>query len=296
MQSSRDSSVWRSLAVAFGDGVAFGVGVKLSQSAASHVNATALADPSPAREPESPEMASRLEEFERRLAKMEQAKTLPPVHAQFDQKVLEAVVNALDARLKEQAGAVERRIAELEARLTIELTALRRQDETIAAAVEDHMEKLQDHFIAQVEAVRQQVEQDHAAMHEEVAASVRKASELAIEEKIAPVREAAAEKDRDLAALRQRLEDSEHAMVELLNGIGNVLRVASERRTSGAPGPTAATASESATDPNAGGPEPPSETQPPSFAQGSKPARLWRVPLVSSILVGAFGLVIAHFF
>src|SRR5579883_1028507 len=207
MQSSRDSSVWRSLAVAFGDGVAFGVGVKLSQSAASHVNATALADPSPAREPESPEMASRLEEFERRLAKMEQAKTLPPVHAQFDQKVLEAVVNALDARLKEQAGAVERRIAELEARLTIELTALRRQDETIAAAVEDHMEKLQDHFIAQVEAVRQQVEQDHAAMHEEVAASVRKASELAIEEKIAPVREAAAEKDRDLAALRQRLED-----------------------------------------------------------------------------------------
>src|ERR1039458_7515550 len=36
MQSSRDSSVWKSLAVAFGDGLAFGVGVKLSQGAARH--------------------------------------------------------------------------------------------------------------------------------------------------------------------------------------------------------------------------------------------------------------------
>jgi len=31
MLNSRDSSIWRSLAVAFGDGVAFGVGVKLTQ-------------------------------------------------------------------------------------------------------------------------------------------------------------------------------------------------------------------------------------------------------------------------
>jgi len=34
MQNSRDSSVWRTLAVAFGDGLAFGVGVTLTRSAA----------------------------------------------------------------------------------------------------------------------------------------------------------------------------------------------------------------------------------------------------------------------
>src|SRR5580704_16942056 len=39
MQSSSDSSIWRSLAVAFGDGLAFGVGVKLSQNAARQIGA-----------------------------------------------------------------------------------------------------------------------------------------------------------------------------------------------------------------------------------------------------------------
>ena len=34
MDKSRDSSVLRSLAVAFGDGLAFGVGMKLTQTAA----------------------------------------------------------------------------------------------------------------------------------------------------------------------------------------------------------------------------------------------------------------------
>jgi len=33
MQNSRDLSLWRSLALAFGDGLAFGVGMKLSQNA-----------------------------------------------------------------------------------------------------------------------------------------------------------------------------------------------------------------------------------------------------------------------
>ena len=33
MDTSRDSSVWRSLAVAFGDGLAFGVGMTLTQKA-----------------------------------------------------------------------------------------------------------------------------------------------------------------------------------------------------------------------------------------------------------------------
>jgi hypothetical protein len=79
MQNSRNSSVWKSLAAAFGDGLAFGVGMKLSQNAAKPLP--------PNSQPE-----------------------LPPAPL-FDRKVLLAVVNAVEERLKEHAGQVEREIA-----------------------------------------------------------------------------------------------------------------------------------------------------------------------------------------
>ena len=60
MQSSRDSSLWRSLAVAFGDGLAFGVGMKLTQAAGRQVSAPADAappeDPTPAFDERSPNL------------------------------------------------------------------------------------------------------------------------------------------------------------------------------------------------------------------------------------------------
>lgn len=93
MASSRDSSVWKSLAAAFGDGLVFAAGVKLAQRSARPVPVAA-----------------------------------PP--APFDRKVLEAVVHAVDERLREHAEQVERRIAELEARMN-------RQDEAVAAALEE---------------------------------------------------------------------------------------------------------------------------------------------------------------
>src|ERR1035441_485085 len=78
MQNSRDSSIWKSLAAALGDGLAFGVGMKLSQRAA------------------------------RRLETNPRPELAPPP---FDRKVLEAVANAVDERLKEHSGEVERSIA-----------------------------------------------------------------------------------------------------------------------------------------------------------------------------------------
>jgi hypothetical protein len=111
MQNSRDSSVWKSLAVAFGDGVAFAVGMKLSQRAVQ-----------PSEKNGRPEPAPRLE---------------PPPAPPFDRKVVEAVVNAVDERLKEHAGQVERRIAELEAKLALELKSLGKQDEALVSALEE---------------------------------------------------------------------------------------------------------------------------------------------------------------
>jgi CII-binding regulator of phage lambda lysogenization HflD len=131
MESSRDSSIWRSLAVAFGDGLAFGVGMKLTQNAKRQPAELPTADDT---------IARRLEEMEKRLMRAERAPVALPaasgaVQAQFDQKVLEAVVNALEARLKEQTGHMERRLAELEAKIAIEIKALDRRDQAIDARV-----------------------------------------------------------------------------------------------------------------------------------------------------------------
>jgi uncharacterized membrane protein YccC len=98
MASSRDSSVWKSLAVAFGDGLVFAAGMKLAQRSARPAPA---ATPAPV--------------------------ALP---APFDRKLLEAVVSAVDERLKEHAEQVERRIAELEDRMN-------QRDEAVASAVEE---------------------------------------------------------------------------------------------------------------------------------------------------------------
>jgi hypothetical protein len=146
--------------------------------------------------------------------------------------------------------------------------------------VETHLEELQDHFITQVEAVRQLVEEDRAAMRQEVASAVVAASGSAIEERVAPLRTEAAEKDRQIAALRQRAEDSDTAMLELLNGIGELIHHAATRN-----GKAQADAAKESVSPieSAPPPEPPL----PAFAQAAKPGRLWRVPLVSSVLIAA---------
>lgn len=114
MPSSRDSSVLRSLAVAFGDGLAFGAGMKLSQRAASSPG------PAPAQAVDLAPLLEPIAEIENRVAESGRPSAARSVAAgagPFDQKVLEAVVAALDARLNEQAGHTESRVAQLEARL-----------------------------------------------------------------------------------------------------------------------------------------------------------------------------------
>ena len=131
MDNSRDSSVWRSLAVTFGGGLALGaVGMKLTQTALR-----------PAEAPPRPEpniLTGRLSNMERRLEQMEQssaparapAASQPP-SATIDQKVLEAVIGAVDARLHEHAGQIDRRLADLEARMAV-MQSLDQQDRQAA--------------------------------------------------------------------------------------------------------------------------------------------------------------------
>jgi hypothetical protein len=181
MESSRDSSIWRSLAVAFGDGVAFGVGVKLAQGPVR----PAVGAPAPASAP-SPEfqtLPGRLEQIEQRLSSIEQAP--PPsiapesAPAPFDQKVLEAVVNALDARLREQSGQVERRLTELEAKLAIELKTLERQDSIIAKGLEKRLDDAHGQYNEHVTAIRDAVAEDMDILYSQVAKTRDGAAEVA---------------------------------------------------------------------------------------------------------------------
>jgi len=179
MQSSRDSSIWRSLAVAFGDGVAFGVGVKLAQGA----NRPADSAPAPAAAPVLNAVTGRLEQIEQRLFSIEKTPPLvaAPEPAPFDQKVLEAVVNALDARLKEQAGQVERRITELEAKLAIDLKALERQDSAIGARLQKRLEEVHGEYNEHVTAIRDAVAQDMDILYSQVAKTREESAETARE-------------------------------------------------------------------------------------------------------------------
>src|ERR1022692_2347885 len=107
MQSSRDSSFWRSLAVALGDGLAFAVGMKLAQAAGR-----LLAQPQPcaARSGATPS-TDRVEQIEQNSERIERVE-LGPVSASeaVNRNVPEAIVDALEARLAEHAGMVERRV------------------------------------------------------------------------------------------------------------------------------------------------------------------------------------------
>jgi hypothetical protein len=202
MQNTRDSSVWRSLAVAFGDGVAFGVGMKLTQGGTRQ--------PASAEPAEPPLAGDRVEELERRLLRLEQAPAaLPPPGASgsFDRKVMEAVVNALDARLNELSGQVERRLTETEAKIALELKTLDQQDRTVASEAGSQIGEVRARCEQQLAAFRQSLDAELAALR-----GARQEIEAAL---AAIARErVAAEMDAYAAKLEPALEEHVAATIQ----------------------------------------------------------------------------------
>ena len=204
MESSRDSSIWRSLAVAFGDGVAFGVGMKLTQNAGRPAGAPARSEPGP--------LAGRIEEIEQRIARVEQACAVSAGAgpAPFDHKVLEAVAHSLDARLMEHAGKVERSLAELEARLALKLESLHQRDNSIASGAQARVEEACARFNEQATALGARMEQDVAALRDHV---------VSLHEEIRQER-------AEISQLRDQLSGSNRAMLDLVLAIGQACRQA----------------------------------------------------------------------
>jgi len=307
MEQSRDSSVWRSLAVAFGDGLAFGVGMTLTQKAG--------------RRPAAPESVTvapplgRVEELERRI---EQCENTP---ARLDPKALEAVVRAVEGQLRERdAQWAERLNGAMEAvrhEAEEEIAALRKSSLELAAAlrrdvVEDlrtleaqgvalHQEIadavpriVEEQLPARLEARAKEME---ARLHEEIGHSAERAAALAsealdsvIDGKLDRLRGELERKDREIAELRERLAAGSRVTRDLLAEIGRICREATEQMEA----PPEENRGEAAP------PEPPSE--PPASESSSDlpprfdvtPGRSWSLPLVSSLLVASGCLFWLH--
>ena len=112
MQSSRDSSVWRTLAVAFGDGLAFGVGVTLTRNAA-RIAAARSVTPAP-RPVNGWTSAIEPRRIEQRGEKENASGPLPLAGASLNHRAADAVLAAIDGRFTEIGGQIDRRLAELE--------------------------------------------------------------------------------------------------------------------------------------------------------------------------------------
>ena len=323
MESSRDSSVWQTLAVTFGGGLALGaVGMKLTQNVRRPAETPPQTDDHP--------LANRLAEIEQRLARVEHA---PAPSAQLDHKVLEAIVGAVDAKLQEQTLKIESRVAALEAKMAVELDALRAQSTAGADSAKARLEKVQSQFLEQMLVLRTAVvdELNHfgeavstliadqvsaevsaraSSLEQTIEARIGAAAAAAVaaslEEHLAPLRAEAARKERELAEIQSRLRESEHNALEVILAIGQVCRQAAERISGPSyPWPGAPSEAGDAPEPPAPTPiapaPPAAETNggagiaPPAFTEKAAPSRLWRIPLVSSLLISTAGLLLLHY-
>ena len=233
MQNTRDSSVLRSLAVAFGDGLAYGVGMKLSRRAAR------ASGPVAAPRGDLAALIERVAEIEKRVTESGRGATraIAVGGGQFDQKVLEAVVTALDARLNEQAGHTESRITQLEARLAIELKSLHQRGDLAGTVTEKRIDELTAHFEGQIAALNRQADEDRQTqsaerllreLEDRLAAELQslhrqdESFEASMEKR---VEESSANFDIQLAALRRQGDEDRQAQFAGLRELEDRLAV-----------------------------------------------------------------------
>jgi chromosome segregation ATPase len=279
MQSSRDSSLLRSLAVAFGDGVAFGVGVKLTQDGGKKAGLSTARDLAP--------LAGRVAEIEKRMERMEEASPQLPASASmnFDQHALNALVTSFEARLEEHAGHVERQIAELEIRIALELQSLRHQDQSLSSgmtALHDQLIALHREFAQAVGAI---VEEQVANQVESGVEKLQQTVAAAVEEKLGALREQIDAKASEITTLQERLQDSDRNVLEVILGMGELCRQVGERLSQ-----HPKKESGDADSP----PEIPPSAGVPGFAQHSGRSVL-HIPLLSSLALTAVGLYLLYF-
>ena len=314
MQNSRDSSVWRTLAVAFGDGLAFGVGVTLTRNAARLAAARSAT-------PELRPINDRITEIEQRMERARAAGSLPLAGAPLNHRAADAVLKAIDGRFTELGGQIDRRLAELEVKVKIELGALDAQDHSLAAGVETRLDVLRGEITEAVAAQRQNIDAgmrglraQMTAIHKEFAETLARLVDEQIATTIATRLQAVEEElretvreesrlsgqDQQIAELRQRVESQDRNLLSLVMALGHSCLEAAERISPAEspvppPPPPAASGAGGSLTPEEIRVEPAADPELPGFARARPRQPLWRIPIVSSFLAATGGLLLLHY-
>jgi hypothetical protein len=181
MEKSSQSSFLKSLALAFGDGLLFGVAMKLAQG------------PSKTREDDMTDLgplAERLRKVEDHSQTIDK-NALVKFGEGLDGRVLEKVIVALEARLTEHVGQVDRRLAEIDAQVALDLKAV------------------DTHTAAQTNAVEKAIQQIEAQVRDYVGAAQQSSAEQisGVDRKLSALQEALPAKFREIIeAGRQSME------------------------------------------------------------------------------------------
>ncbi len=235
MQSSRDSSVWRTLAVAFGDGLAFGVGVTLTRNAARL--AAIRSEP-----PEHRSLNRRIAEMEERTRRA-RAAIAPPAAAAPPPIPSPAVAAqaALDGRFAELGSRIDRGLAELGSKIQGDLNFLDTQDHELAEGVEARLDGMRREIADSVAAQRQDIDAELRALRAQMTTVHKEFAETLarlVDEQIATtvnarlqsvaenLRETVREeirlnsKDQQIAELRERIDSQERNVLDVVMALG----------------------------------------------------------------------------
>src|SRR5580658_663445 len=204
MEKSSQSSFLKSLALALGDGLLFGVAMKLAQGP-SKTREDGMTDLGP--------LAERLRKVEDHTQTIDKD-ALMKFGEGLDGRVLEKVIVALEARLTEHVGQVDRRLAEIDAQVALDLKAV------------------DTHTAAQTNAVETAIQQIEAQVRDYVAAAQESSAEQVsgIDRKLSALQEGLPAKFREIVeAVRQSMEARVSLeLTELENRVSS-LGVAPER-------------------------------------------------------------------
>ncbi|HUD98061.1 MAG TPA: hypothetical protein VMR62_00705 [Bryobacteraceae bacterium] len=181
MEKSDQSSFLKNLALAFGDGLLFGVAMRLAQGPPK-IREEGMTDLGP--------LAERLRIMEDHTQTIDR-NGLTKLGEGLDGRVLEKVIVALEARLTEHVGVVERRLAEIDAQVALDLKAV------------------DGHTAAQTNAFEKALQQIDAQVRDYLAAAQHStADQIAeVDHKLNALQEALPAKFREIVeAVRQSME------------------------------------------------------------------------------------------
>jgi chromosome segregation ATPase len=213
MQSSGDFSLLRRLALAFGEGLVFSVGMKLTEDAIRPKTAPIAAGAAPELAP----LADRLSRIEQRLKAIDAPAAAAP--SAMDTKVIQVIVGAVEKHLEAHALKVQKRIDDLQATVTktAETAAAGRIEEE-AAALREQVATMQREMLSSVAGiVASQVSAQVAQRTAALEASVQQTVEAAV----APLR-------NEVRDLRRQLSETDDTMAEFVSAISDTVRRTSE--------------------------------------------------------------------